>query len=285
MGNRLKQLALVVGILLLSFGQGDCASWWAMHHGTGAAVGVADYQWRDWDESTEAGLDTDQNQDGSDDTFVCFFEGSGNETGRGVLTGSDLVLTEYGNPAAAVGSPPSRDVDGTGDYWGFTNGWANGLFMGEQWTLIVKISLDADGPYVIGMHGRVGVWPYKFPRLFMIVASGADSYKLRGQLTRDTTLFQTTTNAMSPGTVYYLCFWTDGVNNTYLGFTTSKPEKKSDFNANDIVDMGGIGNEFQADDFSYYGRKVCADHNGNNEADGDIYYVVASKKCLIDNDS
>jgi len=73
--------------------------------------------WAAWDETSESGL-------ASDDTFVCFFENpsaGGDETGQGGgLTGSDLVLTQSGNVAGATGSPPSRQLDGTDDYFSGT---------------------------------------------------------------------------------------------------------------------------------------------------------------------
>jgi len=81
--------------------------------------------WAEWDEQSESTLDVDQDGDGNEDTYICFFENTsagGNETGRGGgLAGADLVLTQAGNIAGAIGSPPNRQLDGSDDYFSFTS--------------------------------------------------------------------------------------------------------------------------------------------------------------------
>lgn len=237
--------------------------------------------WAGWDETLESGLSADQDGDGAEDTYIAFMENTsagGDETGQGGgLAGADLVLTQVGNIAGAVGTPPSRDFDGSDDYFSFTSSLADVLAGQATWSVIVKTAdittstnKSEQIAYIDGANDTVAIdwsWSNDKPR-FRAVKDGGNI--LLAQPAADD----------YTGTKYW-AIWCDG---TYVrgGYCDSKPTKWSDFAANARVSATSAC-QFTNGDFGST-RKIG--HNaGGNYPDCDVYYVVISAACLIDNAS
>lgn len=246
--------------------------------------------WTTWDEASEDTLSVDQDGDGAEDTNITFGENTsagGDETGRGVLTGADLVLSQSGNIAGAVGSPPYRPMDGTDDTFRVTNNWFNAIFAGEtEYTLIVKCYLDSSDIE----------WIFNFEDTNARINLNESAGFLRFGLTdTDNGLeFQSLTNGSAghDNQVCYVAIWTsatDGVSRAGWcaagsgSGTNGQPTKWSDFNAGDRVEFAAlfdnIANIAAPSHANFFG--LATDH----ETKGRLYYVIASRTCLIDNNS
>ncbi|MBU2177672.1 MAG: hypothetical protein KJ556_21480 [Gammaproteobacteria bacterium] len=228
--------------------------------------------WADWDELTEAGL-------ASDDTFVCFFKSAtGNETGQGGgLTGVNLVLTEFGDPAAAAGTPPSRLLDGTGDYFTVNSTLAGLITQSTAWTIIIKVE-DA----AINLQTAFIQWTGTDEQILLSGDNNAPMTVTWLRTQQDTNYETGTEDIWSNSGFNYVCIWADGTD-LRAGYATSKPTKWSDFAATKrhlfTVNTGDYtGETFTVNRFFSW--------NGANELACKAYFVVVSKKGdLIDNAS
>lgn len=251
-----------------------------------------DASWANWDEQSEDTLSVDQDNDGVEDTYICFFENptaGGNETGRGVVTGSDLVLTQEGNVAGATGSPPYRTMDGSDDGFYPTDAWLNALFAGQtEWTLIIKCYMDsADIAYLVDFEDTDA-------RININNDTSSSPGNLRFGLTDTDNAFETKLASNDISTqddqVCYLCVWTSAIDGVSRGGwcaagagsgANGQPTKWSDFATGDRVEFTGL-----FDNFATYSSPV---HNrifglsGSDYTQGRLYYVIGAKTCLIDN--
>jgi len=237
----------------------------------------ADDPWASWDETSEAGL-------ASDDIFVCFFENpsaGGDETGQGGgLSGSDLVLTQTGDVAGATGSPPKRYFDGTNDYFAFTKNLMYNTILGSTWTIIIKFT---DYEWV-----SLGYW-------FGLVADNVNLF-IRNDETASKPewivqdkdgvrqLNNMNTSDAIPGTGdVYIAAWQGAGHNVRAGFTVgSKPTKWSDFETTKRVEGSGSSDLTDSSVATFTGQIGFKD---SYYWKGSMYYVVLSSTCLIDNDS
>lgn len=231
--------------------------------------------WADWDETSEAGL-------ASDDIFVCMMENinaGGDETGQGGgLAGANLVLTEAGGLAGATGTPPTRVADGIDDSLAFTTVALDALMMqNSAFTVIIKVT-----DLAIVSNDRF---------LYFRSAGGTEQISIHQSSTKlavqvkeaGTDESEITTDAFLVSTEYWIALWSDG---TVLraGFATSKPTKWSDFAANKRVQWTNNPGTFTGDTWSTR-RSLLTTGGGANFVAGDFSYFIIAKTCLIDNNS
>lgn len=246
-------------------------------HGAGAQV-----TWSLWNEASERTLAVDQDGDGAEDTFVVFFENTsagGNETGWGVLSGANLVFTQDGNVAGAVGSPPYRVLDGANDRFFYTTTFMTSMFNGQgAWTLLMKFADVSPNTKSLFQARR------STPPAYGWDVYGGGSGNLTVQCSPsgaggDFTLDTSTAAAMPTSGALYVAVWFDG---TYwrAGFSATRPTKWSDFSANNRI-SATTGTQWNC---AFDGGKYLAFGDASHPA-AKAYYVVASKKCLIDNGS
>lgn len=238
----------------------------------GAPGGSSSGSWASWDESSEDGWGD------SEHVNICFYDNPlvGNEISvGGGLTGADLVFTQYGDVAGAVGG--MRTLDDTDDYFGVEIAFLN-KFIGNgnaagTWSVIIKLNSITGTNY----HGP-----------FLWTAAGRNfemSVHATGVLVLETTTaaggsnFQTV-GTVPGGTTVWICAWADGVNNTRIGFSTTKPSKWSDFAANNRAEGTTKGNY---SDTSFSDAHFILKGSGGFFNAKTIYQVTANI-CLIDND-
>lgn len=230
--------------------------------------------WANWNEASENTLDVDQDGDGVEDTFIAFMENTlagGDETGQGGgFSGADLVLSQNGNIAGASGSPPSRTLDGSDDYFTVTNTF-------RDW-------LSGEGTY--GIIFKVEDWNPADSYECLFFWRDGNLINLRSTLnTRELTVnfdgtSLTTTNAMPTSGVLYCYVGCDG-SDFRIGFSTTKPTKWSDFAANDRA-SNGSSVSFPSNTTNT--PPIFSDSNylTDRSVKGDAYYTIWSKTTLID---
>lgn len=259
--------------LIIGFASANFFAFQSITASSSAGGGVS---WANWDETSESGLSTDQDGDGSEDTFICFFENTnagGNETGIGVLSGADLVLTQSGNVAGAVGSPPTRTLDGGDDLFSVTQNFLDTLISNAQntWTIIIKINAPTSGDKH-WFHFRDTV---PDERLYcytsganVLVPSAEEDGSSEGQSTVDV---QTTVGDV------WMAMWADGSNTIRGGFISTKPSTWSDFNANKRASLATLKGEFAGESWDNV-RNFFANQSGAGNIAGSAYYVIVSQK-------
>jgi len=247
--------------------------------------------WADWDEQSEDSLSLDQDRDNTEDTYIAFEENTvagGNETGRGAgLSGSDLVLTQYGNIAGAEGSPPYRQFDGTDDYQGYTVGLINATLAknGTVWSWFIKLEDFNHSSYL-----ETPFCCYRsdaLPKIMCSISEGAATLRMFADDKNGNRIFTFTSTDNVPTTgVVHIGMWCDGTK-VRGGFTVGgiKPAKWSDF------DTGKRGESTSVCDLGtgWSGLDTVQSRIGNHAGytykyvDAKFYYIVLSSVCLIDN--
>jgi hypothetical protein len=235
--------------------------------------------WDSWDEKEQGGLATDQDGDGTDDTFVCMFDNptaNGNDTGAGIVSGTDLVLTQNGGIVGAHVAPPTyRTIDGVDDYFLTTNGLWNSTIAGvsNTWTFILKLYYDSSdlAQYIVENVGAGSANAH-----LRLNLGGATNRLLVCEM--DDLVFgsdiRSTANDCTLDQPIYIVAWCDG-KNARAGFTTQRPFKFSHFSTGNYVTMANCYNSFGTG----FGLQI-----GGRASffTGRLYYVIMSKKCLID---
>lgn len=267
----MKKILLLIISLIFLLVSPSYAFWAHQAHVSGAA-GTA---WSAWDEADESTLRIDFNIDGTDDTNIMFMEGSGagdDETGRGVLTGVDLVGTETGNLAGTAGSPPYRDFDGNDDDMTVTQTYLDTLLAGSTWTMIWKVYLDGNNSDYV----------------FSIKDSGSDDYmyiyldatpgKLLLYLEDGNSIIENgtaTANAIGTGAVRYIWVASSGTT-VYWGWEPSKPTSIATMTAgnyNETLHTASL-------DVGFDGDKIIIGDDGDagSNFDGRVYYFLCSSQ-------
>lgn len=234
--------------------------------------------WANWPEDSEASLAG--GPDGAN-IFVCMAGGGlgADETGQGGgLTGVNLVLTQAGNIAAAAGG--KRTLDGTDDEFLMTTAALDALICNSNktWTLILKLDnitlTNAD--YFFSFSAD----PESVDRISANISATAT---ITGTMEEDNVLENVgTVDALAVSTEYYVCMWADGIN-AYVGFTTTRPTKLSDFGANDRIIFSTNTGDFAGESFNSATKRALLSLGGSNFTAADWYYLVMAKTCLIDN--
>jgi hypothetical protein len=228
--------------------------------------------WSNWDETTEAGW-------GSSNVFVALMENTsagGNETGQGLVTGADLVLTQSGNVAGASGN--SRWFDGANDYLsGTTTLTTTALKDRTSWTILMKLNTlnaGSDISLCFGLTSGASNHIYIEQNGGAMKVNAYDNGNLRlGTATADT--------YPTAGDVYFAVWGSPGYN-IRAGFTTTKPTKWSDFAATKRVE--GTAAVTWAGTWSINHNFICYSA-GSSCTNVRVYYVLLASECLIDNAS
>lgn len=236
--------------------------------------------WADWNERTESGWG---NEEEREKTYICIFKnpaGNGGETGQcDGLAGADLNITYVsGTIAGATGNPPSRQA-GTTLAMNWTEAAIETFFLDNTYTLIYKMKDVASVPigeeryicqiFGVGSADLITAYINEDEQLRVAVRIGMD-YKIND-------LIQNPIPSSGP---VYVAIWSDG---TYIraGWAAKKPTKWSDFDEN--------GRATVTDANTFTGFETTLNILGLNAADKGTnakhFYIVASKECLIDNDS
>jgi hypothetical protein len=227
--------------------------------------------WANWDELQESGLLLDQNFDGVEDTNIVFMEsGAGtNELSKGVLSGIDLVYTQAGGIAGAIGSPPYRTFDKVDDTMTVTPTWGTGLFcQSTGWLFLTKLKYNdhENGAYIFYHAGGDDIIALNSP-------GAATTIQIQVRVNGANALLATTAGSMVVGTTYYIAAWATGAL-VRAGFTTTRPTKWSDFPAAQRVSGAGDG-RFTVGDLG--GTPIFMSDGGGNCTGGDVYYVISSQ--------
>jgi len=282
--NFLKKAFQIGGLVgLYSLGAGAVKE--AMAVGILPAVvgsgGAAAITWANWDELSQDSI-------ASAETFCCFMDdptiGNDDFGVGGGLTGANLQLTEVGNVAGATGTPPSRYKNATTQYFTLLSAVPDLITGGGNWSVIVKSKLIA---------GKTNSTPWSFVgaadhTYAMFSAEGPGRVQFRCQKDGVNPMDVLSTDAMTiDSTVNYTAMWYDG---TYIrgGFIDSgsptpntKPTKWSDFNANDRGSVTATIN-WTAGDFGT--SRAVGGYSGTLYLiEANMYYIIVSKTCLIDN--
>jgi len=245
-----------------------------------AGAAAAPGSWAGWDEQSESTLDVDQDGDGNEDTFICFFENTnagGDETGRGGdLTGSDLIISQVGNVAGATGSPPTRDLGDNSQYFTMPNEMMSVLAGTTTWTFITKLK---DAWAETAEAGILRIKSAGDNDSIYMRSSGTDE-KLKVFLREGTTTlinFEVTTNAWNTTGDVWFFGQCDG-SEVVFGFHNSKPTSLSAIPAGNKLTYSGTA-QFSPYDGS---ENYLFYDNGNVSAiRGAAYYVVLAKTALI----
>ena len=223
--------------------------------------------WATWDETSEAGL-------ASDDTFVVMEENinaGGSETGQGGgLTGADLVLSDVGTVDGATGSPPTRvNVAASGQAWTITA--LNAMFNTGTWTLIFKANVTSVGIHQYwcvlgaGAAGQNGITAYYYETNTFTVSidqNGVNEAKASG--------------AVAATGIQWVAVWaTGGV--LKAGIATTRPTVLADFST--VLTFTTNSGDMSAGNFAT--NLLVWKHPGGNGIVGNLYYMIASKLCLI----
>jgi len=232
-------------------------------------------RWAAWDESSEPSL-------ASPNTFVAMMENvsaSSNETGEGGgLSGADLVGTQTGTIAGATGSPIYRVLDGTNDYFSFTQNMIETMLNNQsEWTMMWKIDITTLSQINPLMRARRSAAP----------AYGVDVYiNASNKLYVQCAANGSTPNLLNAGTtdsittgVQYVVVWFDG---TYVkaGFSSTRPTKLSDFDS-----TKQISNTTSTQFNCIFTNAPVVGLTDGAYFDGKLYYFLMSNQSLIDNRS
>lgn len=243
---------------------------------------IGNDQWRDaysaWDESTEAGLATNN-------TFVCLFENpvaSSDEYGQGGgLTGTDLVLSELGDVTGAAGTPPLRYLDGLDNMFAMSaNVWEGLIKNSDTWSVMMKVQ----GRTAIGIIRYFFDFANDATHSRIIIGRNTDNKLIAWFFDSDAASVwsSTTTTDAFTDTTTWLGMWWDGTN-VRCGFTTAgKPTAWSDFEATKRL-TAAASNLTQSATGCSIGSRFAVPLD--NWCYSGIYYVVVSNLCLIDNES
>lgn len=242
--------------------------------GGGGGGGPVNVSWATWDEITESGWGDSANN------YICLMENAsagGNETGQGGgLSGADLVLTQTGSVAGATGSPPKRQFDGANDVLDATSSFVNGLFLGSTWTFIQKWNA-----LVVSGLSLNFFWNSATDYLNLERDAGGHLRLYVADSGGNKATAYTTAAIPSSGDVWVMGWYDGGSGLIRCGWATSKPTKWSDFAANNrasvsnSISYGGLGGR----------TSPVGNTPGGHFPQGSLYYVIGSKKCLIDNAS
>lgn len=228
--------------------------------------------WSSWDEAAEKGI--------AGPEYLCFFfenvTGGGNETGQGAgLSGADLVLTDNGGILGASGSPPSRHLQGGGDYFEWTSAGAEAIFcQGDPWTWIYKTHTLVDPPNGTNfVHFKDNLSDHQIKVSYG--TDGATSWyaKENGNVRLNST---TTAAVANSGDVWWVMEW-DGTT-VRGGFKNggSKPtawSQMTEFESAvcDLSPIDQLGNVYE----------IGGDHINGKYVDHYGYYFIAAKGILL----
>lgn len=255
-------------------------------HGVGAPPPTPAGAWASWDETSEAGLS-------SDNILVYMFENvnaNGNEVGTGsTLSVADRTLTQVGSVVAgATGSPPSRYSDGASGCFRLSTNALSFLFS-NTWTLMIKVN-NWTNPFTCTYYSFIAsLISYDgstHGQLRMSSPTGGGGLRLEANdNTNAIRLASNTTDDVSTSGDIYIAIWNDGSANVRAGFATTKPNKWSDFSATKRLE-GSAPCPLNSPSFVNYSDYLFRYRNGqNSEFQGNLFYVIISNTCLIDNNS
>jgi len=243
----------------------------------GHAGGSSTPTYATWKENTEI----------VSNSAVWLMEGgaAANETGvdsRTVpLTGADLVGTQHGGLAAATGSPPTREFDGTDDWMSWSQATYDIVSNGTSiWTLIIK-GLDITEAQTAGHACPLYIYEGTDGHTLGAFQNTWQVWESSGHKIIDTTL--TTPIAISG--IVYACWFSDG---TYVrcGWTAAgsgvngQPTKWSDFPTNQR--LTAIDTCIWANG-SFTSNLYGLMRFNTSYTAGKISYLLMSDTCLIDN--
>lgn len=244
--------------------------------GHGVGGGGEGVSWDDWDEEEEGTL-------ASSDTYVCLFENpiaGGNEVGQGGgLSENSRTLVEYGNAPGvpgATGSPPSRLLDGLSDWFFSNDTWFNPFFAGQtKYFLCLKINVTA------GYNNRATFFRFEDTNVEIQFMLDIDKLKVTLEDADNAAEDQSSTDAMTTGSIIYLCLFCDGVT-TYAGWTVgTKPTDIAHFDAGKLLTFTALFDNFATLSSPDQSSIFAASSGSSRWIPGSAYALVASSTCPI----
>ena len=227
--------------------------------GSGGSVNTS---WLTWDEISQSGW-------GDAGTYICLFDSlidSTDETGQGVMSGANLVLSQVGGVTAASGSPRRRYVNRTvGHYFTATETTLTTFFNGMVFSYIAKMT---------GMSATGGIVElYDGTRHLLLTTAGrfySSGYSTDGD--------STWASAPATPTGDFWLYFIDNGTTTYWCWSDNRCSKLSEIPAAQRVSRASI-NGTQA---TMSRRGILGSVNTTITLVASVYYVVFSTNCLID---
>lgn len=208
---------------------------------------------------------------------------SGNDIGSGGgLSEANRTLTDAsGNMAGAIGSPSYRVLDGSDDYYTWPQAAAEAMVgnANKTWTFMCRVRLDGytnDGACFMVLTDGGGA-----PTQQVIVQLKSQKLKLIVEEDDDDDTGVSTTDSITLNQDIWIAAWADASQNVRAGFSTSRPEKWSDFESSKRVTNANNKGDFNGASF---GTQNFYANTGGAEIDGRTYWVLVAKTCEIEND-
>ena len=225
-----------------------------------------------WDEKTETGWGDSAN------SLVWVFDGGAgtNEIGQGsVLAEANRTLTQNGAIGAAVldgGYFYRPIVSASSQYFNWTDAGFNGIFAGQSsYSFVWKYKTGTD---------ITGYWLSFNDTNSEIIADSTGGITFFLTDTDNAQESKGFTDGLLADTLYYFYLWCDGIR-TRIAFSTTFKTKWSEFD-------GTKRNEFVAlfDNFANHaaGTQIIPSTGAAGFVDGRMYFMIASKSCLVTND-
>jgi hypothetical protein len=156
------------------------------------------------------------------------------------LSGANLVLSDNGNVGASAGTPPYKDLDGNDDFFQGVAAQAQ-VFCdgGNDWCVVVKAGnlQDEAADIFYATHDDYGA---TYPTMrFSLRADGtlhAEIYDASGSPNFSQDFTDKPGSATDP---IWLVMQGSPGKNSWAGFATSRPTKKSDFDSGKIIETSG----------------------------------------------
>uniref|UniRef100_A0A6M3XRX5 Uncharacterized protein n=1 Tax=viral metagenome TaxID=1070528 RepID=A0A6M3XRX5_9ZZZZ len=227
--------------------------------------------WGSWDEASQEMLTVD---------FTCFHDGGlgENDVGysySGLITGTDRILTQYGNVPAVSGG--YRQLTAASSQY-FTATQNSGLLeaifanAGKKWTIILKFSDGSSVPYFFSALFAGGVGSS-----FYIDAAAGGTLHIGDNNTADET--STTTTSIPTSGVVYLMVQADAVNKVRWGWQATKFTTWAAIPTNNKVETANVMGDFTTCTFTDASNGLY--RYGGQSATAKVAYVVMDTTALL----
>jgi len=240
---------------------------------SGVVVDEAMLNWASWDGLSESTL-------ASNSIYVAFMENpdaNGGEVGEGGgLSESNRTLTYAGSSLpGATGTPPYRAFSGN-DYFTGLVALGNLLCGQNSWSIFMKCYGAENTSGFFEFSDRNGAVQHTIELGF--VAGTLYLYiMLNGVVKVDSNV----TNTPPTTSIFYIGVWYDGIRIRYGWVAITKPTKWSDFPSDNRLEVE-TSCQFTNGDFS---TRRWVGNNMERYLNANLYFIVLSSECLIDNNS
>lgn len=244
-----------------------------------SAVPCGPKKWAMWDEQSEESL-------ACESIFVAMMENpttGGNEVGMGgELSEIEKTLTQNNSVNGAIGSPPSRQVDGSKQFT-IRSSVINSLLSNSPsgaWTVIIR----HDVIFPSGNSSNIG-WMNSLDFSRRLYTSSG----LSGANEQYVPQIRGSGGICGPSNVPtgngYWCWWCDG-SAVYCGWCATKPTKLSNFLPGYVINATASDKAYPVDFIGVqFSDNFPVPYGFGRSTTEKLYYFVAASICLIDNNA